>query len=71
MIAYVDTPPMIEPLNGGFLMTLKSGDEQINIMLTPHAAFYLEQRIRKAKAEGASAALGKEPIPFKSKPGKR
>jgi hypothetical protein len=64
MIAFVDKPPTFEPHGDCFLVTFQSGADQINLMLTPHAALYLEQKIRKAKAQATYAALGKEPIPF-------
>lgn len=71
MIGYVETAPTIEPHNGGFLATFMSGNELIQLMLTPHAVFYLEQKIRKAKAEATYAALGKDPIPLKPKQRRR
>ena len=37
MIAYVDKPPTVELLNGGFLVTLASGDTETTFMLTRHA----------------------------------
>jgi hypothetical protein len=67
VIAYVDKPPIIDPNGDSFLLTFQSGEESIKLMLTPHAAFYLERKLAEAKARAAVAALGKEPVKFPTK----
>jgi hypothetical protein len=64
MIALVDTPPTVEPHNGLFLLTAKSGDEIVQIALTRYALRFLEQRCKEADAKQRLADL-EEPIPFK------
>ena len=64
MIAYVDKSPMIEPHNGGFLVTFKSGDTETAFMLTLHAMTALcGPGMAKVKEAQASCV---PPIPFKA-----
>ena len=41
MIAYVDTVPTVEKKDGNFLVTMLSGGERIQLLLTRHALFGL------------------------------
>lgn len=67
MIAFVDKPPSVEPLGGGFLVTLTSGGEETAYMLSLHAMTGLcgsgMARVREAQAAQAQA----QPIRFPRK----
>jgi hypothetical protein len=66
MIAYVDAPPIVDPHNGLFLLTAKSGKETVQIALTRHALRALRLECEKADAMQRVADLN-EPIPFEPK----
>lgn len=61
MIGYVDIPPTIEPHNGGFLVTLRSGETETQLFLTLHAMTALCERgrlsVKEAQAKATLAAL--------------
>lgn len=65
MITYVDSPPTIEPHNGGFLVAFKSGDDETTLMLTLNAMTHLCGR-GMHKVKEAQAAQFK-PTPFAAK----
>ena len=64
MIAYVDTPPSVEPHKGVFLLTAKSGDETVQIALTRYALRALQRQCAAADAMREIADLGFEITPF-------
>lgn len=71
MIVFVDRYPSIEPHGDGFLVTFKSGEESIQLMLTRHAALGIGPIFAKAWAKATLAQLDKEPIKFPAKKRKR
>lgn len=70
MIAYVDSAPEIELRNGHFVLTLTSGEDRTQFILTRHALFYLLAQTRQAQMKAREAELDEQPIPF-PKCGKR
>jgi hypothetical protein len=70
MIAYIDAAPTIEPRNGGFILTFKSGETETQMLLTLHAMTALcgtgMHRVKEAQLVQSF-----EPIPYKPKRGKR
>jgi hypothetical protein len=65
VIGYVDMPPTVEPYNGGFIVTIASGETETQLFLTLHAMTALCERgrlgVKEAQAKAAFAAL-----PFKA-----
>jgi len=70
MIAYIDKPPIIEPHNGGFLVTLRSGEAESQFLLTLHAMTGLCSKgmLRVKEAQTKAAAFEPTPRPTRRKP---
>jgi len=65
MIGYVDKAPTIEPRNGGFLVTFKSGDDETTLLLTLNAMTHLCGRGMHKVKEVQAAQFA--PTPFTRK----
>jgi hypothetical protein len=65
MIAYVDKPPTIEAHDGLFVLTAKSGDEAVQIALTPHALTGMLRAGARASDEFFEATLSFEVTPIR------
>ena len=71
MIAYIDTPPTIEPHNDGFLLTFMSGGTETQLFLTLHAMSGLcgKGTLRVKEAQAKSTMFS--PVPLKPKQRRR
>jgi muramidase (phage lysozyme) len=70
-LIFVDQPVTFTPRHGNAVMTLKSGDEEIQILLTRHALASVERRAGKTWAALTLAGLENEPHALPSKARRR
>jgi hypothetical protein len=62
MIAYVDNRPSVEPHNGMFLVTVKSGEEDVRLILTRAALLALQHGCSSAYAKATVAEMEAQPV---------
>jgi hypothetical protein len=70
-LIYVDERVTFTPRNGNAVMTLKSGDEEIHVLLTRHALMSLEHRAAKVSAALTIAGLESKLHKLPRKAGRR
>lgn len=64
MIAFIDTPPKVEPKHGMFLVTAMSGNGEVQLILTRHALMGLQSKAKKRLDDARCGELGFVPTPF-------